>query len=192
MSIMGSVTRDPSFAIALQFHTGGKMINSLDTYLQRGYSDIFLVGGGPNSQADNWHQTEKDTEVVVARKGTEFVRATCAVTSEIRPGSNSEAEITQEDIITREEYERLASGRSIMDQPEDRKRFAERESAAQARAMIEGDAPKCPDHEKRMKLRHGRFGFFFECTRCRRKTSLNAEQKRLADGTPALSKFPLH
>ena len=48
------------------------MINSLDTCLQRGYSDIFLVGGGPKSQEDKWHQTEKDTEVVVARKGTEF------------------------------------------------------------------------------------------------------------------------
>ena len=84
---MGSVTSGPSVAIAsLTFSRWGKMINSLDTYLQSGFSNIFLVGGGPKSEEDNWHQTEKSTEIAVARKGTEFVRATCAVTFEICPG----------------------------------------------------------------------------------------------------------
>lgn len=166
------------------------MPSLLDDYLLRGYSDIVLINSESHEEKD-FHGTERGTETVVARKGALFIRASGFEQNQYGPGGNSYCEIRGEEEITREEYERLSSGRSTLDTSEERQKYIARKASEDMRAQLEKDAPACPEHGVPMKLRKGPNQFFFVCPKCSYKARLSPQQKALANSVPSRSKSPL-
>jgi hypothetical protein len=167
----------------------------LSEYLKRGFTDIVSVDSSSKESGD-WHGTERNHETIVAKRGTECFRATGYAIDEFGPGGQHSAEITSEQIITREEYDALAIGRQTMDTPKVRQEFNQREfgfqKAREVKGLLEAEAPICPIHEKPMKLRRGPNAYFFGCPRYQRQQCaeikwLTPAQKALAKETPWLA-----
>lgn len=70
----------------------------LEDYLRQGYRDIVLIGGESHEDKD-FHETERNTEIVVAKKGAGFLRATGFEKRQCGPGGTSYCEIRSEEPI---------------------------------------------------------------------------------------------
>jgi hypothetical protein len=166
-----------------------------DEYIRAGYKDIVIVDSSEEEKGD-WHGTEKHYETAVARRGDNFVQLRSYEMKEFGPGGSHDLSIAPA-AITRKEYEAAAKGRKVVDTPEVRARFEKWEKDARLaetiKSSLEGQAPECEDHTRKMRLVRGPKQYFWGCPKypkCRNIKWLSDDQKKIAKKLDKLPTLP--
>jgi hypothetical protein len=159
------------------------MRDFLQEYLERGYHSIVRLNWGLHEETGGF-QTETETEESVAKTADgRFVRISAQSVRDYDPGAGAPEVSVSESYIDEGVYRRATDGKPLLDTPEVRDAFQQKKAKQLGYRQLLESAPRCPQHDFKMKIKPGRYGPFWSCPKysggCRQKQNLSSVQKAL-------------
>jgi hypothetical protein len=161
----------------------------LRQYLKLGLRDVLVVHY-ENMEEKRGFEDEHTTEIVLARKGPDFVRVSVYWHQHFAPWSSTgEPQLGAPESISEQEYLQARSRHDPIDTPLERAKLIAEDNRARQRSSMESRlgalAPNCPKCGGRMARRYSKRGWFWSCEgfprRCDGAANLSGEAKRLSD-----------
>jgi hypothetical protein len=162
-----------------------EMSSFIENLITEGYCNI-VSESCESHEEESGFQTEYTERLFVAERGQgEYVRISVTEKKEFGPRGKISCDKSAQP-ISEDEYNRIAGTKPRLDTEEVRTRMAEvrrRDDEQQAlKKQLRDSAPRCSDHNVKMRLKVGMYGKFWGCPKypaCRKTAQLSPEQQHL-------------